>query len=187
MASRTHASSTHTHAKEPATESSSPVVYMTTPPEVTVPVPPPGFVPVRLAQYRGYFPKAQQTHALPGAIKDLESFGDYSKVLGAAAPPPAPLAEALKREIKWAELRRAAETFFVYTRTMEVVSWKNTLGLLQQLDRAYQVVKTQAPDALTSHLELEQLLDAARRIGQRGASTRTRNKASKKGAEGEGK
>jgi hypothetical protein len=149
-------------------------VWSTTPPDVTLPLPPTGFVPVILGNYRGAHPKAGELTALPDAVAELESTSSYVATFGASVPHASTLAVELATASEWTKLRVATESFLLYAKSLEAITWKTALADLEKLDAVFQVVAAQNPALIAPFPATERLLDVRKSISARGAASRAK-------------
>jgi hypothetical protein len=156
----------------PTPTSSSTPVWSTTPPDVTLPVPPVGFVPVKLGQYRAAHPKAGELAALPDAITELESSTSYAETFGSGVPQASPLAATLTTAARWTALRVATEAFLLYAKSNEAITWKAGLADLDALDAVFQAVASRNSALVAAYPATARLLDVRKAISERAAVTR---------------
>ena len=150
------------------------------PPTVTLPAVPKGFVPVILKQYRGAHPKAAQITALPDAITELQqSATSYANVFGAGVPTASRLAADLSTASQWTALRVELESFLVYVKSNEAITWKAGLAEIDQLDGVFKAIAGRNAALLAPFPALQKLLVVPETIGQAAAVTRARNAKAK--------
>ena len=178
-------SSTSTSAAPSTTTASTDASAVpTAPPDVTIPVPPAGFVPVNFKLYRGSFPRLGQIVAAPGAIVELESSTSYAMVFGTVVPPASQLASELTVATQWTALRIRIEAYLEYVRSNEAITWKTGLSDLDKLGQSFDLVAAQNPSLLAGFPELSKLLDVPKVIAKAAAATRARNTKAAKVAKG---
>jgi len=158
-----------------AATTTSTAVLSLPPPDVSIPALPAGFAPVNLLDYRGSHPKAGQIAALPGAISELESSTSYGETFGSVVPPAMTLAGNLGNAAKWTALRLTLETFLVYVKSNEAVTWKLGLAELEQLDVVFQALVKKNGTLAAEFPALQRLLGVPKAIAQRSVATRARN------------
>jgi hypothetical protein len=167
-------SPTSTTATTPAPASAIDLALQTmAPPVVDFPVPPTGFAPVNLLDFRGSHPKAGQIAALPGALHDLAS-AIYVATFGPAAPSASKLAGELTIASEWTTMRSSVEQFLIYVKSLEAITWKAALSDLEKLDAIFQILVTQNPAVAAEFPGLDRLLNVPKVISQRAAATRAR-------------
>ncbi len=155
-------------------------VAMNAPPDITIPAPPTGFVPVSLVDYRGSHPKAGQIAAVPNAVAELNAnAASYTQTFGPAVPPAPQLAGKLTNASQWTAMRVAIEAFLIYVKSNEAVAWKSALTDLEELNAIFQVIEKQNPVLLNGFPEVEKLLGVDKAVGQRAAATRARKAKAK--------
>jgi hypothetical protein len=147
----------------------------TAPPDLAIPAVPVGFVPVNFADYRGFYPRAGQLTAVPGAIYELQTNTSYAAVFGPAVPTASQLVAVLTVALQWTALRVAMEAYLAYVKSFEFITWKSGLMDLDKLDGIYQLTAAQNPVLAAGFPELGKLLDVPKVIGRRGSATRARN------------
>jgi hypothetical protein len=151
------------------------VVASTAAPSFTVPAPPPGFVPVKLLDYRGQHLQAAQLVALPDAILELQGLEDYAQTFGSAVAPAAQIVSELQVASAWTTTRVALEALLVYAKSNEAVTWKSCSGDLEQLAVVFEAVAKQSPALVAGCPALVRVFAARKVVGQRAAATRKRN------------
>jgi hypothetical protein len=152
------------------------VIASTAPPDILIPAPPTGFVPVNLLDYRGSHPKAGQITAVPDAVAELESSSSYANVFGAAVPPANQIAGELTVAARWTALRVSAEALLLYLKSFEAITWKTALTDLEKLDAVFTVFAAQNPAMVAAFPQTAKLLEVPKVIGARAASTRARKR-----------
>jgi hypothetical protein len=158
-----------------AVAAASSLALSTTPPNVTIPAPPTGFVPVNLDNYRGSHPRAGEITAIPDVVVELNASTSYDATFGGAVPPATTVAGDLDTAAQWTALRIALEAYLLYVRSLEAITWKTALADMEKLRASFKVVAAQNPALIAAFPATERLLDVTKVIGQRGAATRARN------------
>jgi hypothetical protein len=156
-----------------------------TPPEVTIPAVPEGFVAVSLKNYRGYYPKAAQTVAIPDAVQELESSTSYEDVFGGAVVSATKLAGDLNNLMGWSALRIRLEAYLEYVQSNEAIASKAAMVELDQLADVYNAINKANPAALAAFPATGRLLDVPKVAGARAAATRARNAKASASAQGQ--
>jgi hypothetical protein len=156
------------------------LVTSTMPPVVTFPSPPDGFVPLNFANYRGSFPLLEQAAAAPDAAAEIEGSSTYATTFGSSVPKASVLAKELVTASDWTKLRVAAESFLLYVRSFEAITWKSARADLEKLDAVFQAVESHDPAALAAFPATKRLLSVPKVISARGAATRARDAKAKK-------
>lgn len=146
------------------------------PPQVTIPPVPSGFVPVTGADLRGYHPLASQVAAVPDAVLELQSFGNYTALFGITAPPVDQLAQRLGVASQWTALLSQSSAWYKYVKSEEGMAWKDALELLDKLKVPFQLATAASPALLSQYPATARLLAASKVVGKRAASSRAKNK-----------
>ena len=167
-----------TSPSAPSTTSSA-VVLSTTPPVVNIPLTPAGYMPEPLTSFRGLHPKAGQIAAVPAVVTELTGSTTYASTFGPAVPEAESFVQVLDNAVGWTELRIAIETFLLYVKSQEGVTWKSALTQMDQVKAIYDVVVARTPAVAVQFPALARLLDVTNAIGQKSAASRKKAKATK--------
>ena len=152
------------------------------PPNILIPAPPIGFVPVDLGNFRACHPKAGQIAAAPGAVAELANSAGYATAFGAAVPPAPQVAEDLTHASSWTTMRVATEALLAYVKSFEVLTWNVALADIEALGASARLIQAQNPAALAAFPTLAKLLDVQKVIAKKGAATRARTTKAKASA-----
>jgi hypothetical protein len=169
-----------------AVAGASSLALSTTPPDLTIPAPPAGFVPVNFQNYRGFYPRAGEFTAIPDVVLELAGATSYASTFGGAVPAAATVAGDLDTASRWTALRVALEAYLVYVRSVEVITWKTATLDIDKLRASFKVVAAQNPGLIAAFPATERLLDVQKVIGQRAAASRARDAKAKLAAAANG-
>jgi hypothetical protein len=150
-----------------------------TPPAVTLPAVPTGFVAPNLRTFRGSYPNKLEVAAMPKAANELGQFVDYAVLLGAAATPAPAVIDAINRGLAWRTLRGDAEAWEQYVKSEDAMQWKSTMGILAEIKPLFLFALSKNPSLATSYPWLTQLLVSGKEIAKLANATRTKNRATK--------
>jgi hypothetical protein len=155
----------------PATTSD--LVPQTTPPPIlNIPEPPTAFASVDFREYRSAHPNAGQAAAVPAVLLELTDNTSFEGTFGPLVPEASHLATDLTNATGWTTLRKALETYLLYVRSLEAITWKQAKSDLEALDAVFQGVLAHNPALLDELPALARLLDVQKQIGLRSAATR---------------
>src|ERR1700722_5538041 len=115
-----------------------PVIFLTSPPPIAnIPEVPSGYVAPAGNIFRGTVPLKTELGVIPGVVKELGEFVDYSTVLGTTAPPATQLAEALDIGGEWSSMRSLTDSWDGYCRFQEGVAWRSIRAMMERLKHAW--------------------------------------------------
>jgi hypothetical protein len=154
-----------------------------TPPEVTLPPIPDGFVCVPAADLRGYRPMRAEMASVSGAVTELQALAAYDGLLGIAAPAPDQLAARLDAAAAWNTILNEVVAWATYARSQQGVAWKEALQMMEKMKGPFQLAAEANPALLAEFPSLARLLGAASLAGKRAAATRARKKSDAAGPE----
>src|SRR5690242_14034474 len=103
------------------------------PTDFRVPAVPEGFKGSPSGAFRGASPLKTELVVLPGAVADLQAFGEYAQSFGTLAPPVVPLIDALGPASAWSATRVQASAWDDYARTQEGMAWSTVRGLIDKV------------------------------------------------------
>jgi hypothetical protein len=103
------------------------------PPVVTVPSAPNGFIPVSAIDLRGFRPMQSELASVPDAILELKKFANYTGLFGITAPPAAQVSQRLHVAAQWTSLLAQSTAWYTYVKSQEGMAWKDALELVAKL------------------------------------------------------
>ena len=146
------------------------------PPLGSVPVPPDGYAPAPPRAFRNAVPRRAELTALPQALVDLASFGEYDAMLGATAAPHAELFQALTTSASWTSMCRRTQEWAKYASLMEGLSWERVRRQLETVRPAFALALKRNPKLAEQYPGLARLLAAPSMAALEGAAARRANK-----------
>ena len=147
---------------------------MSSPPDVTIPVPPAGFVPVPAIDLRGYRPLQSELATVSDAILELKAIPNWSQIFGITADDPT---DRLQVASDWTGIMSQTDDWYSYVKSQEGMAWKDALEVMSTLKTPYQYAATANPALLRQYPALSRLLGAQTVVAKRAASTRKKNAA----------
>ena len=147
-----------------------------TPPQVTVPPVPAGFVPVNAIDMRGWRPMQSELASVPDAILELEDFPNYVALFGITAPPADQVSARLTVAAAWTTLFASTTAWYTYVKSQEGMAWKDALELVDQLKTPFQLAAASNPALLNQYPAIARMLAAKKVASKRAVSTRAKNK-----------
>ena len=148
------------------------VPAMAGPPDVVLPSPPAGYVPVTGADLRGYRPLQSELATVGDAVAEIQSVPSWTDIFGITAPPPGEIAPRLQVASDWTALLAASNAWTAYVKSQEGMAWKDALLSMESLKAPFQLASTASPALLKQYPALARLLGAKTVVAKRGATTR---------------
>jgi len=122
--------------------------------------------------YRGVYPSISELVEAPGAIEDLQSFVDYTALLGTAAPPASAVAENLSAAISWRAVRHESSAWLAYVNAQDAIAWKAARASLSMLRPLFVIAVENNPALATKYPSLTQLFGAGKLAAQKAVATK---------------
>jgi hypothetical protein len=155
---------------------SKPVPELIAVPQAHCPTPPADFVPLNRVTYRGTTPVLDELALVQASVAEIQRFEDYDDVLGRTAPSAPVVAQACDAAAQWSSERRIAEAWLRYVTTQEVIAWKGTRTLLDDLKAAFKLAASRDATLESNYPHLTRLFAVRDEMAQRAAATRARKK-----------
>ena len=147
-----------------------------TPPDVTVPPVPAGFIPVNPLDLRGWRPLQSELASVPDAILELDDFPNYTALFGITAPPASQVSARLTVAAAWTTLFASTTAWYTYVKSQEGMAWKDALELVEKLKAPFQLAAASNPALLNQYPGIARMLGAQQLVAKRAHSTQAKNK-----------
>jgi hypothetical protein len=148
---------------------------MAGPPDVVLPSPPAGYVPVTGADLRGYRPLQSELATVGDAVAEIQSVPSWTDIFGITAPPPGEIAPRLQVASDWTALLAASNAWTAYVKSQEGMAWKDALLSMESLKVPFDLASAASPAVLNRYPALARMLGAQKVVAKRAAQTRARS------------